>query len=62
MKQYILFGYLFNIGFAKTVWVTTKEDEREWHIIKFSRHYQRPTKYYLYDIVIGKFKMMWAKI
>lgn len=62
MKGYIVLGYLIRIGFSKTVWVTTKEDEREWHILKLSRHYQRPTKDYIYDIVIGKFKLMWAKI
>ena len=61
-KQFELFGYVFWFSVASSgQWVTTREDERDLHYFHFTRTYYRIPKIYIYDITLGKYKLIWGK-
>lgn len=62
----VIFGYLVQVNWADTIWVHNQDldslGSREDFALKLSRHYMRDSRAYIWTLIVGKFRLSWAKI
>lgn len=62
----VIFGYLVQVNWADTIWVHTQGEGclggREDFMLKLSKYYVRDSRTYMWTLIVGKFRLSWAKI
>lgn len=62
----VIFGYLVQFSWADTIWVHNQTEGslggREDCMFKLSRYYVRDSRTYMWTLIVGKFRLAWAKI